>query len=86
MAAWQLFDAADVVISGALKGAGDTKFVMLWMVATAFGFWLPLVFIVQAAVGSMASLWATMVAYVVVICAGEIVRWRRGRWQSIKLV
>ncbi len=86
MAAWQLFDAADVVISGALKGAGDTKFVMLWMVATAFGFWLPLVFIVLAAVGSMASLWATMVAYVVVICAGEIVRWRRGRWQAIKLV
>lgn len=86
MAAWQIFDAADVVVSGALKGAGDTTFVMWWMIAVAFGLWLPLVFIVRAFHNTMPALWSTMVAYVVVICIGELVRWRRGRWESIKVI
>ena len=86
MAAWQIFDAADVVISGALKGAGDTKFVMWWMVACAFGFWLPLVWVVKTFHNTMSALWGTMVVYVVVICAGEVVRWRRGAWQKIKVI
>ena len=86
MAAWQMFDAADVVVSGALKGAGDTKFVMWWMVAVAFGFWLPLVWVVRCFHNTMPALWCTMVAYVVVICVGELIRWRIGKWKGIKLV
>ena len=86
MAAWQVFDAADVIVSGALKGAGDTKFVMWWMVAAAFGFWLPLVWAVAAWHNTMTALWCTMVFYVVVICAGTLARWYRGRWKGIKLV
>ena len=86
MAAWQVFDAADVIISGALKGAGDTKFVMWWMVAVAFGMWLPLVWAVARWHNTMPALWSTMVAYVAVMCVGSIVRWRRGAWRRIRLV
>ena len=86
MAAWQLFDAADVVLSGALKGAGDTKFVMWWMLLIAFGLWLPLVFAVRAARGTMPELWGTMIVYVVVLCVGTGVRWMRGKWKNIRLV
>ena len=86
MAAWQVFDAADVILSGALKGAGDTKFVMWWMVVAAFGLWLPLVWAVAKWHNTMTALWGTMVVYVVVICAGTAARWFKGRWKSIKLV
>ena len=86
MAAWQMFDAADVIISGALKGAGDTSFVMWWMVAAAFGFWLPLVWLVAKFDNTMGALWGTMVAYVALICAGTLLRFRRGRWRRIKVV
>lgn len=86
MAAWQLFDATDVIVSGALKGAGDTKFVMWWMVAVAFGLWLPLVWAVAAWRNTMPALWGTMIVYVVVICIGTLLRWRGGRWRRIKLV
>ena len=86
MAAWQVFDAADVIISGALKGAGDTRFVFWWMLITAFGFWLPLVGLVAVLHNTMPALWGTMIAYVVVICIGSFVRWRRGCWRSISLV
>ena len=86
MAAWQVFDAADVILSGALKGAGDTKFVMWWMVAAAFGFWLPLVWAVAEWHNTMTALWGTMVVYVVFICAGTAARWYGGKWKRIKLV
>ena len=86
MMAWQCFDCADVVLSGALKGAGDTRFIMLWMLFCAFAFWLPLVFIVYRLYPTMPALWATMIAYVVLICIGTWRRWRHGPWRRIRLV
>ena len=86
MAAWQLFDAADVIVSGALKGAGDTKFVMCWMLVASFALWLPGVFAVRHLHNTMPALWMTMIGYVVVICIGSFVRWRRGAWRRLKVV
>ena len=86
MAAWQVFDATDIIISGALKGAGDTKFVFWWMFIVAFCVWLPIVGVVAHFGGSMSDLWGTMVVYVVIICIGSSIRWRRGHWRTIRLV
>ena len=85
MTVWQVFDAADVIISGALKGCGDTKFVMWWMLVVAFLFWLPLVFVVRCFSNTMPTLWSTMVVYVMVLCAGAFVRWRRMGRKMVKL-
>ena len=86
MSGWMFFDAADVVVSGALKGAGDTRFVMVWMLVCSFVLWLPLVFVVRRFHNTMPALWSTMIVYVVVICVGSLVRWRRGKWKDIRLV
>ncbi len=86
MSAWQIFDAADIVFSGALKGAGDTRFVMILMLAVAFGIWMPLVWIVSRLHNTMPALWATMIIYVAIMFLGSLLRWHRGRWTTIKLV
>ena len=86
MAAWQLFDAADVTLSGALKGAGDTRFVMVWMLVSSFGFWMPLLFYTYLRWHTMTAIWSTMVAYVVFICVGSALRWHFGPWRRIQLI
>ena len=86
MATWQVFDAIDVIASGALKGAGDTRFVMGWMLFCAFGFWMPLLFCVRFLHSGMPALWSTMIAYVILTCCGTVWRWRRGPWQNIRLI
>ena len=86
MAAWQIFDATDIILSGALKGAGDTSFVLWWMLASAFVLWLPLVWVVAKWHNTMPALWGSMIVYVVVICTGTAIRWRRGGWKRIRLV
>ena len=85
MTAWQVFDAADIILSGALKGAGDTKFVMVWLLVVAFAFWLPVVFVVRHFHNTMPALWATMIGYVLVLFVGSVVRWRRGTWRGIEV-
>lgn len=85
MAAWQVFDAAEIILSGALKGVGDTKFVMWWMLLSAFILWLPMVFGVRAVHNTMPALWSTMIVYVLVVFVGSVIRWRCGRWKEISL-
>lgn len=79
MCAWQFFDTADIILGGALKGAGDTHFVFLWMMVAAFAIWLPVVGIVAVNWLTMPALWATIVFEVVVVFAGSWLRWRRLR-------
>ena len=87
MGCWLVLDAVDTVLCGALRGAGDTKFVMLWMTFCAFGVWMPLVWLVSfAGCFTMPALWMTTVAYVAVLFVGSLVRWRCGRWKAIRLV
>ncbi len=86
MMAWQIFDVTDVVLGGALKGTGDTRFVFGWMTFCAFGIWLPLVVLVWRYAFTIQTLWLTTIVYVVIVCMGEILRWRSERWRSIKLV
>ena len=86
MGCWLVLDSVDTVLCGALRGAGDTKFVMWWMTFCAFGVWLPLVWLVSAFRFTMPMLWSTTVVYVLILFVGSYARWRLGGWRKIKLV
>jgi len=86
MSVWLFFDAVDVMLCGALKGTGDTRFVFWWTLVSSFLIWLPLVGLVFWLGGTMVQLWSTMVIYVLILCGGSWWRWRHGAWRDIGLV
>ncbi len=87
LAIWGTADASAIIISGALKGAGDTHFVMYFQSAVAWGFLvlgqLVIVFVFKA--GVYAS-WAWTLLYIIILGIGFILRFRSSRWKSIDLL
>jgi len=86
MALWEVFDATDIILNGALRGAGDTRFVMWWVFFAGFVVWLPVVWLVSRLHNTMPALWGTMIGFVILLCAGSAMRWYGGRWKRERLV
>ncbi len=87
LAAWGMFDTMNVVFLGALKGAGDTRFAMAWLLGTEWALYVPAVALAMVAFdGGILAAWWIQLAYIVLLSTGLYVRWRRGRWMSIRLV
>ncbi|OQW97368.1 MAG: hypothetical protein BWK77_01855 [Verrucomicrobia bacterium A1] len=87
LAVWSLADAADIVLAGALKGAGDTRFVMAWSLAIAYGFFVTgeIVIVLVLELGLIAA-WLWTCAYIAVLAAGYLWRFKSGRWKSIDML
>jgi MATE family multidrug resistance protein len=87
LAVWGVADAASLIISGALKGAGDTHFVMYFQSAVAWGFLvsgqLLIVFVFH---GGVYTSWLWTLLYIVILGIGFALRFRSGRWKSIDLL
>lgn len=86
MAVWGVLDTVSIILSGALKGAGDTRFVMLYMLLGGWVVWMPgTVALLKLGYGIIA-LWAWLTVYVWILALGFLWRWQRGQWQGIKLI
>lgn len=87
-ATFQFFDGIAMSLSGALRGAGDTRWVgvvtviLSWTLIVAGGwamvYWAP-------GLGSVGP-WVTASAYVIVLALIVLGRFLGGKWRSIKLV
>lgn len=87
MALWGLVDASNLVLSGALKGAGDTRFVMWFSFAMAWGVLVPgqFVLVVWLQQGVIVS-WIWTAIYIALMALGFIWRFQKGQWQSIDML
>lgn len=87
MAVWGGLDAGNLVLSGALKGAGDTRFVMLYSIVAAWGFLVPGVMAITFLLdGGILLLWGWVMTYIMLLAVGFILRFRAGRWKTIRLL
>ncbi len=87
MAVWGLLDAINLILSGALKGAGDTRFVMYYSVAMAWLIWMPGEFVIIFVWrGGLLAAWAWLTFYIMIAAAGFLWRFHKGRWKSIDLL
>jgi MATE family multidrug resistance protein len=86
-AGWGLMEATNAVLSSALRGAGDTHFVMWFHTAVAWGvFALGEAVIVLVLHLNVFVCWAWAIAYFTLLAAGWIWRIRSGRWKRIQLI
>lgn len=86
-AGWGLMEAANAVLSSALRGAGDTHFVMWFHTVVAWGvFALGEVLIVLVFHLNVLVAWAWAIAYFTLLAAGWTWRIRSGRWKRIELI
>lgn len=81
----EIAEGAVVVLGGALRGVGDTKYVMLTQSAIEALVRLPLVFIVAAFSNSIYLLWLTMPLDLGLTALLFAYRWSGHKWQSIRL-
>ena len=87
LAIWGVADASALILSGALKGAGDTHFVMYFQSAVAWGVLVvgQLVIVVWLELNIYVS-WAWTLVYIIILGVGFLLRFRSGRWKRIDLL
>ena len=87
VALYSIFDTMNIIFSSALKGAGDTRFVMFMIVGLsggvlAFPTWLA---ITVLGLGVMTA-WTLATAYVILLGFAFYFRFLRGKWKSMRVI
>jgi MATE family multidrug resistance protein len=87
VALYSIFDTMNIIFSSALKGAGDTRFVMFMIVALsggvlAFPAWLA---VTVLGLGIMTA-WTLATVYVILLGFAFYFRFLRGKWKSMRVI
>lgn len=86
VALYSLFDAGVMIFSGTLKGAGDTRFVAIASISISWGgMLLPSVYFLYAGY-NIYWYWAALTFYVAALCVAFYLRFRQGKWQSMRVI
>ena len=85
VAFYQLFDAVAIVLGGALNGAGDTTFTMLVRILLGWGGFLPIAWLFALPLeGGVLGAWIGALLYLSVRGLVYFLRFRSGRWKSLR--
>ncbi len=84
---YNFFDATKFVFMGALRGAGDTKVLMLIAVSFSWGIMVPgVLLIIFVFKGSIIMVWVYLAVYIALESMIMFWRFRSGRWQKIEMI
>ncbi|MCL1887411.1 MAG: MATE family efflux transporter [Kiritimatiellaeota bacterium] len=87
MAVWGVADTVGIVMISALRGVGDTRFVMLCMIVGGWLLWMPAEFVAYRFFNAgLLVLWGILTAYIIGLGGVFAWRWRCGKWMSIKVI
>jgi len=85
-ASFAVFLAPTMVLSGGLRGAGDTTFTMITMFCTRFIIRLPLSYVLSIVLGfGLTGVWIAMCSDFVIRAVILSIRMNRGKWKTIKI-
>ena len=87
VAAWALLDSIAIVISSSLKGAGDTKFIMLAIIGLSIIFLiLPTYLALEVFDLGLKAAWSAGLAYIISLAVAYGLRYKTGKWMSMRVI
>jgi MATE family multidrug resistance protein len=85
-AAFQLFDALQIVAGGALRGAGDTRWPFLVQTTLAWVLRLPLAWLFAITLGyGVVGAWYAEFAFILSLAVALLWRFRAGVWKDVRI-
>lgn len=86
VAVYTFFDSTQIVLSFALRGAGDTLFVTVFMLIVGFGLVVfPAAYVCWNG-WSLYWVWGIATTYLAVLAVGFFLRFRHGRWRMMRVI
>ena len=83
---FQIADAFGICANGTLRGAGDTRFIMIAGISYAWFLFVPLSYLFGYTFGGgVVGAWIGATIYIVIYAMTAFLRFRRGKWESIKI-
>jgi MATE family multidrug resistance protein len=87
VAVYTLFDTLIIVFASALKGAGDTKFVMIMIILLSIGgLTIPSIIAISVFNVGIFAAWYIVSAYVIMLALSFLLRFLTGKWKSMKVI
>jgi multidrug resistance protein, MATE family len=87
VAIYSVFDAMNIIFASAIKGAGDTRFVMYAIIIlSAFGLVIPTAVLLFVLNQGIFAGWAVLTVYVMMLGFVFMVRFSGGRWKSMRVI
>jgi len=87
VAVFCLFDALNLVYSGAIKGAGDTRFIMWTIGALSLGVMIIPVYVAIEFLGcGIYTAWTLATFYVCTLGLAFMFRYRQGKWKKMRVI
>jgi multidrug resistance protein, MATE family len=87
VALYSVVDAINIVFGSALKGAGDTRFVMAYLaVMSTCGLVLPSVLLIGVLSRGLVTAWVIVTVYIFALAFGFLLRFLGGKWKSMRVI
>jgi MATE family multidrug resistance protein len=87
VAVFCFFDALNLIYSGAIKGAGDTRFIMWTIAALSFGGMIIPVYLAVEVIGAGIYIaWTLATFYASALGLAFMLRYRQGKWKKMQVI
>jgi len=87
VAVYSLFDGVSIVFSSGVKGAGDTRFVMLMIfVLSLLGLALPTYMTLIVFKLGLMSAWTVITIYIIILSFAFLFRFLSGKWKTMLVI
>jgi MATE family, multidrug efflux pump len=87
VAVFCFFDALNLIYSGAIKGAGDTRFIMWTIGALCLGVMILPVYVAVEVMGAgIYTVWTIATLYACALGLSFMLRYRQGKWKGMRVI